>query len=426
MTPLAESLSQIASNSSQRDKLPLYRQLLQSIVEAGKSLPTPAAVSHFREFLDHIVQESVALVVSRQLLQDFVQQVAEWSKTRTTESDEDELKGLWGFALEKTQGRLVAFEEQVSIIRENLATILEEQEDWTEAAKTLQGIPLESGHRTISDEYKLKTYIHIVQLLLEDEDATSAESYLNRAALILPSVTADGASQMQLQFKASQARIMDFKRQFLMASHRYHELSYVQDIDESERMNLLQQAVVTALLAPAGPQRSRMLATLYKDERVRERPELQANGIYSMLEKMYLDRVLRKAEVEEFARNLRSHQLAKLSDGTTVLDRAVTEHNILSASKVYNNITFAELGNLLAIPADRAETVASRMIGEGRMAGSIDQIERLVMFQAGDKLPLWDQYIGRLCHQLDGIVSKISTDNPGWLESVAGKLPAQL
>ena len=41
---------------------------------------------------------------------------------------------------------------------------------------------------------------------------------------------------------------------------------------------------------------------------------------------------------------------ATTADGSSILDRAVIEHNILSASKLYNNITFEELGQLLAIP----------------------------------------------------------------------------
>jgi len=36
--------------------------------------------------------------------------------------------------------------------------------------------------------------------------------------------------------------------------------------------------------------------------------------------------------------------------GSTILDRAVIEHNLLSASKLYNNISFDELGTLLEIP----------------------------------------------------------------------------
>ena len=35
--------------------------------------------------------------------------------------------------------------------------------------------------------------------------------------------------------------------------------------------------------------------------------------------------------------------------GSTILDRAVVEHNLLSASKLYTNITFDELGALLEI-----------------------------------------------------------------------------
>lgn len=37
--------------------------------------------------------------------------------------------------------------------------------------------------------------------------------------------------------------------------------------------------------------------------------------------------------------------------GSSILDRAVVEHNLLSASKLYNNITFQELGALLEIPS---------------------------------------------------------------------------
>ena len=39
-----------------------------------------------------------------------------------------------------------------------------------------------------------------------------------------------------------------------------------------------------------------------------------------------------------------------LDAGSTILDRAVIEHNLLSASKLYNNISFEELGTLLEIP----------------------------------------------------------------------------
>lgn len=90
---------------------------------------------------------------------------------------------------------------QIVALREMLADILESQEEWTDAAKMLQGIPLEStnryaatsfsrssaftpgvpSHRSVTDEYRLKTYVRIVRLLLEDSDTVSAQTYLNRA-----------------------------------------------------------------------------------------------------------------------------------------------------------------------------------------------------------------------------------------------------
>jgi COP9 signalosome complex subunit 4 len=38
--------------------------------------------------------------------------------------------------------------------------------------------------------------------------------------------------------------------------------------------------------------------------------------------------------VESFAQGLATHQLATLPDGSTVLERSVTEHNLEAASKV--------------------------------------------------------------------------------------------
>jgi len=52
-----------------------------------------------------------------------------------------------------------------------------------------------------------------------------------------------------------------------------------------------------------GQQRSRMLATLYKDERCQQLPA------YNILEKMYLDRLIKHSELEEFETLLQPHQV---------------------------------------------------------------------------------------------------------------------
>ncbi|KAF9362872.1 COP9 signalosome complex subunit 4 [Mortierella sp. NVP85] len=358
-------LASIGQVANQKEKIKGYQDLLAAILQETATDEVTTR-QRLEQFITAATEDSAGLVVSRQVLTDFTNAVDGASNISA-----ENKKEIYKHALDKVHGRVVSFEEQVSAIRTHLATIYEDEEDWSEAAQVLMGIPLDSGHRIIPNEYKVGVYIRIVRLLLEDDESVSAEAYLGRASVLMRD-TKD--LSLQLTFKLSQARISDFKKKFLEASSRYHEISYIQEVDIEERMQILSAAVVCAVLAPAGPQRSRMLATLYKDDRSQRLPH------FSILEKMYLDRVLRSNEVSEFAGTLKQHQLALLPDNTTVLDRAVIEHNLLSASKIYNNISFEELGALLGVTPEQAEARASKMMGEGRMSGSIDQIERLIFF----------------------------------------------
>lgn len=409
-------LSAIASNPT-KDKTILYKQLLTELLT--KAPNATALFNNLLTFAQHISEESVSVVTARTLINELVDVIESESDQDgmkkgdiATNVDDELKKRIYQMLLDKFSNRVVSFEEQISTIREKLAAIYENDEEWTESARILMGIPLDSGHRSVPDEYKLKIYIHIVRLLLEDEDEVTAETYLNRAALLIPNVHDD---LLELMFKMSQARILDFKRRFLEASPKYLSLSYTPTVDPSERLLLLSKSVTCAVLAGAGPARSRMLATLYKDDRVRE----LTGGVWSVLEKMYMGRVLRKEEIKEFREGLGKHQLAQLEDGSTVLDRAITEHNLLSLSQIYNNITFAELGSLLSIPPEQAEAVASKMITEERLNAWIDQIERVVGFSGEQQLQTWDTYIQNLCHHVDDIVGIIAERFP---EAVAGKI----
>ena len=66
-------------------------------------------------------------------------------------------------------------------------------------------------------------------------------------------------------------------------------------VSEQELTLALEAAVTCCILAAAGPQRSRVLANLYKDERTRGLP------VFSFLEKVYLERILRREEVSVVA-----------------------------------------------------------------------------------------------------------------------------
>ncbi|KAI9001005.1 hypothetical protein BD414DRAFT_451916 [Trametes punicea] len=375
---------------NQKDKQTAYLSLLSEVLSRDDQ-STVAVDIH--TLVDNVVnQESVGLVISRSVLSELVKALSEGRiKNR------DQRKRIVEDTLSIVHPRIVSYEEQVNSLRFQLADILEEEEQWSDAARVLMGISLDSGQRALPDEEKFRVYVRIVRLLLEDEDSVEAERYYNRAALLAHNTT---AKETLLQFKLCQARISDYSRKFLEAAARYHELSWVPEIDEEERKQMLSAAMTCAILAPAGPNRSRVLASLCRDERTTELPS------YNILLKMFHDRILRPNEIKEFEGTLKPHQLAKISissndrlasavaeddqasDPTistrkgpsTVLDRAVMEHNLLASSKIYNNITFRGLGALLDLTPGAAETMARRMIEQGRLKGTIDQVEKLISF----------------------------------------------
>jgi COP9 signalosome complex subunit 4 len=100
---------------------------------------------------------------------------------------------------------------------------------------------------------------------------------------------------------------------------------------------------------------------------------------------MFMGEVVKRDHVQEFQQSLQVHQNIRYSDGYTVLDKALIEHNIGVLSKIYMNITFAELGNFLGIKKDQAETFVAKMIAEQRINAVLDQALELVEFEEEGK-----------------------------------------
>ncbi|KAK2563661.1 COP9 signalosome complex subunit 4 [Acropora cervicornis] len=387
------------TGGSHKDITGKYREILEKVFKFQE----PSLSEALKVFIEAVVHESVSLVVSRQVLTELCSYIPNMESMSA--------KNVSHFILDKLQPRAISFEEQVATIRKHLAKLYEDCQQWREAARVLTGIPLETGQRQYSVDYKLETYLKIAQLYLEDEDPVQAEAYINRASLLQ---TDTKTERLQILYKVCYARVLDYRRKFIEAAQRYIDLSYRTAIHEEERMTALKHALICTMLASAGQQRSRMLANLFKDERCQHLPA------YGILEKMYLDRIIRGPELLEFANMLMPHQKATTADGSSILDRAVIEHNLLSASKLYNNITFEELGALLEIPPQKAERIASQMISEGRMSGSIDQIDGVVHFEsksfsAQEILPSWDRQVQNLCFQVNNVIEKIETYAPEWV-----------
>ncbi|KAI1400311.1 hypothetical protein F4819DRAFT_378778 [Hypoxylon fuscum] len=314
------------------------------------------------------------------------------------------------------------FSDQSAALHELVADGYEANEDYVEAARALAEIQLESSQRRVTQHDRVKIWVRIVRNYLEVDDTTSADTYLNKLKQVIYQVE---DPTLNLHFKLSSARIQDSKREFLSASQAYHDISLSPAISEDERIHTLSMAVKCAILAPAGPLRSRALGRLFKDDRSTNLPE------FGMLEKMFFDRLLAPAEVQKFAQGLAPHQLATTADGSTVLARAVVEHNLLGVSRLYSNIGFDALGNVLGLDGDKAEDTTAKMIEQGRLVGRIDQIERIIWFEGGEasgekgsgraevtvgrEMRRWDANVQGLAEEVENVTNALQREFPDFV-----------
>lgn len=215
--------------------------------------------------------EPLSLINARPLLSAFSQKLSQHPS--------NDVKGsVAQTSINLIQPRVVSFEDQDAALKLVLADAQEADEDYLASAHTLDSVNLQASSRQVSDEEKLTIWVRIARCYLESGDTTSASSFINRAKQILHNVK---NPTQRLLFHSCSARILDSQRQFLDAANAYHTISYEPMVDEDDRLASLQSAMTCAILAPAGPQRSRMLAKLYKDDRASDVPE------YGILEKIF-------------------------------------------------------------------------------------------------------------------------------------------
>lgn len=94
------ALASAAAIADQRQKIEQYRHILSSVLSSS-----PPDISQAKRFLDHMVSDEVPLVVSRQLLQTFAQELGRL--------EPEAQKEVAHYALTQIQPRVVSFEEQV-------------------------------------------------------------------------------------------------------------------------------------------------------------------------------------------------------------------------------------------------------------------------------------------------------------------------
>ena len=274
----------------------------------------------------------------------------------------------------------------------NLAECYLQEDCFAEAAETLARIDLSQTGGSSSDKssalFKANINVRVAELFMDEsvDDCGKADMFVRKAQLHIQNVDVNEVDdagtpvglQIHLRYRFVFAKVLDAKRNFLQAAHEYYRITTdqtAQSIEEDDILNILKCALTCAVLGTAGPQRKRVLGVLYKDVRT------QALEFHGIMTSMYKDRLLRRAEVESFAKSLLPHHQALVgSTGKTVLEVAVLEHNVVACSKLYNNISFQQLGTLLDITPFEAEKICSKMIGEKRLAGTIDQVDEMMFF----------------------------------------------
>ncbi|KAL9048991.1 MAG: hypothetical protein Q9162_007446 [Coniocarpon cinnabarinum] len=417
-TTFAENFNAIASLPAQKrvEKCPA---LLEEIFSKGKPDSIESDLTAYLVFILDINRpitnvtkptEPLSLITSRPLLSAFADRL----KSHTSN---DVKLTVAETAIRLIQPRVVSFEDQDAALKHILADAQANDEEYVASARTLDSINLQASSRSASDEERVNIWVRIARCYLEVDDPTQASSYLNRAKQILHNVR---DPTLRLLFYSCSARVLDSQRQFLDAANAYHTISYEAMVDEDDRLESLQAAMTCAILAPAGPQRSRMLAKLYKDERAAELSE------YGILEKIFLDRMLGADEVERFSSKLQDHQKARTADGSTVVEKAMLEHNLLGASRIYRNIKVDQLGALLGVDPEKAEQYAASMIQQGRLVGYIDQIDQVIFFQgvgdgsqgggaaatSGQELRRWDTNVQGLAEEVEKVTTMIQNEFP--------------
>ncbi|GKT42330.1 COP9 signalosome complex subunit 4 [Colletotrichum spaethianum] len=417
MAPSQKVAERLAlAESAPGDKAAAYESIIADI----KTLSSPAtAADDLAAVLDAFFAASLGIVSTRAVLASFV------ATLRDLKNDD-----LWIAVGNHMLSQLAAgaqassFLDQAAAVRELVAEAHENNEDFLDAAKTLAEIPLDGSQRKVTNDDKARVWVRIARNYLEVDDTTAAETYVNKLKNIMHTVQ---DRDLDLHFKLSQARILDSKRDFLGASGRYHEISVSPAIAEEERLHTLGMAVKCAILAPAGPMRSRALGRLYKDERSAGLDE------FGMLEKMFFDRLLAPEEVDKFAQGLQPHQLATTADGSTVLAKAVVEHNLLGASRLYRNIGFEALGSLLGLDGERAEETTARMIEQGRLLGRIDQLDEVIWFEGGEasgkkgsgraevvvgkEMRRWDANVQNMAEEVENVTNALQKQFPDFVEN---------
>jgi COP9 signalosome complex subunit 4 len=399
MAAAQQQLAAIAAVGDAKARTAAYAAFIDAAVSAGDGGALKAAA-------DALADEGTPLAVARPALRHLGETVNVALRDNATAED------VCTHALAQLAARGVeAFEEADYHLRWPLFAIYVADEDYLRAATTLAAARLDGG--AFDDATRAAAFVKVAQNAYKGGDEVMADRFMKRAGEY---VHRAGDPVLLMQWRTLGAVVADSKRRFADAAGAY--IAVVREagdaVEEAEAVGLLDKAAVCAILAPAGPQRTRLLGALLRDERTaRVRPP-----VHAMLTRVAHERLVPPSEAAAFEGALEPHQRALTSDGTSVVARALVEHNLHAAGRLYSSVTFDRLGELLGVSPAAAERTAARMVSERRLAAALDQVGGFVDFTAGGgggaggRLAAWDSGVAEACAGLAGAAEAVVAKHP--------------
>jgi COP9 signalosome complex subunit 4 len=252
-------------------------------------------------------------------------------------------------------------------------------------------------------------------LYLRLDDTDAAERYLNQARPLFAPSAATGAgaggadaisASTRARFGIALAQQRDATRKFPEAAQRF--LAVARSLDDEQGVHALRGAAICALMSGPSRLRAAVLQALGADERLPRLGDLEVAVL-----KARDERVLRADDLAAIRPHLQRHHLARNSQHRTLFDVAVVQHNALSASRLYANVSFTDLGAMLGLDPDEAESVVASMAAEGRLAATLDQVRQIVVFPAArPAVARWDAQIEEAGRELTACAEAIARQFP--------------
>jgi len=307
-------------------------------------------------------------------------------------------------------------------LRTLLFEYLLSKEDYQEAATVLLGLRMEDVDEEsvyyMQPFKRVDVFVKIAECYVADKDSSRAEGAVQKAGGIIDSIlNPEQNVSLITRYKSIYADVLDANLKFLQAAGRYLELSHVSSfgnmVDTVDLLHMLGKASTCVILSPINAQRERMLGKIFGDERLFHLDNIGCFKYHiPILKSMYLKRIIERDDgLINFENSLSDHHKTTMVDGLTIVQRAIVEHNIVAMSELYSSVFFSHLERFIDISPKHAEEIIAEMITNGRVYGSIDQIDCILYFQKNQSgLIEWDETIVGFCSRLNDIVNNIKQE----------------